>query len=217
MLWQTVMGTEHRLQQGSQVGLLAASFSGDHVGQPFTACLNLGGLQHVLLDQAWWCHAGWGDATTACAHARSVDPGLPPPDTVVSCLSYSNGSAATVSITFASTNSRFSLSVVGTEGSLEVRSCCGVTQTSHRLLHHHVKALRVQLWCDLFHLVVPMQISRGGWGAPRVGYTLSFKTKQHSEAHFKQFLFTGLADELSAFAEQVWAGTGLHLSGHVLS
>ena len=86
------------------------------------------------LDQAWWCHAGWGDAATACAHSRSVDPGLPSPDTVVSCLSYFNGSAATVSITFASPNSRFSLSVVGTEGSLEVRPSCDVTLTSNRAL-----------------------------------------------------------------------------------
>ena len=74
----------------------------------------------------------------------------------------------------------------------------------------------VQPRCDLSHLLVPMQVSRGGWGAPRAGYTLSFKSKQHSEAQIKQFSFTGLADELSAFAEQVRAGNCLHLSGHVL-
>ena len=80
----------------------------------------------------------------------------------------------------------------------------------------HVKALGVQLWCDLFRLLVIMQVSRGGWVAPQAGYTLSFKTKQHSEAQIKQLSFTGLADELSAFAEQVRAGNSLHLSGHVL-
>lgn len=61
-----------------------------------------------------------------------------------------------------------------------------------------------------------MQVSRGGWGAPGAGYTLSFKTKQHPEAQIKQFSFTGLADELSAFAEQVRAGNILHLSEHDL-
>ena len=111
---------------------MTTPFSANHVGLPAAACLSLSSLQHVLLGQAWWCHAGWGDAATVCAHSSSVDPGLPSPDTVVSCLSYSNGSAATVSITFASPNSRFSLSAVGTEGSLEVRPCCGVTQTSNR-------------------------------------------------------------------------------------
>ena len=80
----------------------------------------------------------------------------------------------------------------------------------------HFEALRMQLCCDLFPLLVPMQVSRGGWGAPVAGYTLSYKTKQHSEAQIKQFSFTGLADELSAFAEQVRAGSILHLSGHAL-
>eukprot|EP00891_Asterochloris_glomerata_P007025 jgi/Astpho2/7025/e_gw1.00107.113.1_t len=88
--------------------------------------------------------AGWGDAATACAHSRSVDPGLPAPDTVVSCLSYPNGCAASVSITFASPNSRFSLSVFGTEGSLEVRPCCGVTRIEQQSdCRQHVEALRV--------------------------------------------------------------------------
>ena len=130
-LWQTVMGTGQSLQQESQgsfsaavgvpvcsLGLLTQRPSQLTRGAASCCLSQLSSLQHVLLDLAWWCHAGWGDATTACAHSRSVDPGLPSPDTVVSCLSYSTGSAATVSITFASPNSRFSLSVVGTEGSL---------------------------------------------------------------------------------------------------
>ena len=150
VMWQMCQG--HRAEFAAtkpdiclcSLGPKAAFLSANHVGLPAAACLSLSSLQLVRLDQPCWCHAGWGDAATACAHSRSVDPGLPAPDTVVSCLSYPNGCAASVSITFASPNSRFSLSVFGTEGSLEVRPCCGVTRIEQQSdCRQHVEALRV--------------------------------------------------------------------------
>ena len=48
------------------------------------------------------------------------DSGLPAPDTVVGSLQLSNGRAASVSISFAAAARRFSLSVVGLEGTVEV-------------------------------------------------------------------------------------------------
>ena len=63
--------------------------------------------------------------------ALSVSEELPPPDTLVGTVRFASGTPAGVSITFAGSVLRFSLSVTGTKGSLEVRlfaqllqSCC---------------------------------------------------------------------------------------------
>lgn len=71
-------------------------------------------------------HAGFGEVKEASAKAMSVCEELPPPDTVVGSLKFANGKPASVSITFAGSVLRFSLCVIGTKGSLEVR--CGTLQ-----------------------------------------------------------------------------------------
>ena len=65
--------------------------------------------------------AGAGEARQAWAHSSHANPQLPSPDTLVGGLIFDAAVAATVSISFAAAQVRFSLSVVGTEGSLEVR------------------------------------------------------------------------------------------------
>ena len=67
-----------------------------------------------------WC-TGLGEVVTASATALSVSEELPPPDTLVGTLNFASGTPAGVSITFAGSVLRFSLSVTGTKGSLEVR------------------------------------------------------------------------------------------------
>jgi predicted dehydrogenase len=64
--------------------------------------------------------AGAGEARQAWAHSSHANPELPSPDTLVGGLVFDAAVAATVSISFAAAQVRFSLSVVGTEGSLEV-------------------------------------------------------------------------------------------------
>ena len=63
----------------------------------------------------------------ASAVAMSVCEELPPPDTVVGSLKFSSGKPASVSISFAGSVLRFSLSVTGTRGSLEASAayCSG--------------------------------------------------------------------------------------------
>ena len=85
------------------------------------------------------CDEGLGEVVEASATATSISPDLPPPDTVVGSLKFASGTPAGISVTFAGSVLRFSLSVTGTAGSLEVlllASFCecsvGVSQT---LLH----------------------------------------------------------------------------------
>ncbi|EFJ42235.1 hypothetical protein VOLCADRAFT_119466 [Volvox carteri f. nagariensis] len=134
--------------------------------------------------------AGLGEAVSATAHARQVivveveaKADLVPPDTVVGVALFATGEVpASISISLAAHQVRWSLSVVGTEGSLEV--------------------------------------SRGGWGGSRTGYTLSVKTarpapgSQEEEAAAGQqqqqqqadptvqimpYAFSGCQDEFSEF------------------
>ncbi|KAK9806301.1 hypothetical protein WJX72_009366 [[Myrmecia] bisecta] len=65
--------------------------------------------------------AGWGSEVAASGHAMGMEEGLPFPDSLVGHLVYKRGGAASVSLTFAGSHVRFSLSVVGTLGSLEVQ------------------------------------------------------------------------------------------------
>ena len=83
--------------------------------------------------------AGLGEVVEASATALSLSEDLPPPDTVVGTVKFASGTPASVSITFAGSVLRFSLSVTGTKGSLEVRlsgcyyiltlCCCTGTRT----------------------------------------------------------------------------------------
>ena len=66
--------------------------------------------------------AGFGEVVEASALAMSVCEELPPPDTVVGSLKFASGKPASVSISFAGSVLRFSLSVTGTKGSLEASS-----------------------------------------------------------------------------------------------
>ncbi len=63
---------------------------------------------------------GLGQVTEASATALSLSEELPPPDTLVGAVKFASGTPASVSITFAGSVLRFSLSVTGTKGSLEV-------------------------------------------------------------------------------------------------
>lgn len=65
------------------------------------------------------CCAGFGEVVEASALAMSVCEELPPPDTVLGSLKFAGGKPASVSISFAGSVLRFSLSVTGTKGSLE--------------------------------------------------------------------------------------------------
>lgn len=47
------------------------------------------------------------------------------------------------------------------------------------------------------------QVLRGGWGGPKPGYTLSYQTAASDGSHVEQVPFSGLDDELTAFADQV--------------
>ncbi len=81
----------------------------------------------------------------ASAAALSVSEALPPPDTLVGTVKFASGTPAGISITFAGSVLRFSLSVTGTKGSLEVRHillkkhiCCAVTGIYRAVLHGHI-------------------------------------------------------------------------------
>ena len=63
---------------------------------------------------------GLGQVTEASASTLSLSEELPPPDTLVGTVKFASGTPASVSITFAGSVLRFSLSVTGTKGSLEV-------------------------------------------------------------------------------------------------
>ena len=63
---------------------------------------------------------GAGEARQAWAHSSHANAELPSPDTLVGGLVFDADVAASVSISFAAAQVRFSLSVVGTDGSLEV-------------------------------------------------------------------------------------------------
>lgn len=60
----------------------------------------------------------------------SVCEELPPPDTVLGSLKFAGGKPASVSISFAGSVLRFSLSVTGTKGSLEASYACNVKKGS---------------------------------------------------------------------------------------
>ncbi len=62
---------------------------------------------------------GLGQVTEASASALSLSEELPPPDTLVGAVKFASGTPASLSITFAGSVLRFSLSVTGTKGSLE--------------------------------------------------------------------------------------------------
>ena len=66
-------------------------------------------------------NAGLGEVEEASASAASVSKELPPPDTLVGSVKFASGTSGSVSVTFAGSVLRFSLSVTGTQGSLEVR------------------------------------------------------------------------------------------------
>ena len=65
--------------------------------------------------------AGLGELVEASANAMSLSQDLPPPDTVVGTVKFASSTPASISVTFAGSVLRFSLSVVGTNGSLEVK------------------------------------------------------------------------------------------------
>ncbi|KAG2449151.1 hypothetical protein HYH02_005898 [Chlamydomonas schloesseri] len=64
--------------------------------------------------------AGAGEATSVSAHAVQVKPDLSFPDSVVGVATFASGVPASISISLAAHQVRWSLSVVGSEGSLEV-------------------------------------------------------------------------------------------------
>ena len=66
------------------------------------------------------CKAGLGEVEEAWATATSISQELPPPDTLVGSVKFASGTCSSVSVTFAGSVLRFSLSVTGTKGSLEV-------------------------------------------------------------------------------------------------
>ena len=68
---------------------------------------------------------GAGEVTHAWGHARDASSEVSSPDTLVGGLLFADGPTASVSISFAAAAVRFSLSVVGTEGSVEVRLAAG--------------------------------------------------------------------------------------------
>ncbi|GIL73896.1 hypothetical protein Vretifemale_4004, partial [Volvox reticuliferus] len=116
--------------------------------------------------------AGLGEAVSACAHSLQAKPHLSFPDSVVGFARFANGDVpASISISLAAHQVRWSLSVVGTEGSLEV--------------------------------------SRGGWGGTRTGYTLSIKTIRAQESpqqgqtdptvQVLAYAFSGCQDEFAEF------------------
>ena len=73
-------------------------------------------VENCLLYQA-----GLGEVEEASATATSISKELPPPDTLVGSVKFASGACGGISITFAGSVLRFSLSVTGTQGSLEVR------------------------------------------------------------------------------------------------
>ncbi|GIL49202.1 hypothetical protein Vafri_5349 [Volvox africanus] len=116
--------------------------------------------------------AGLGGAVSASAHALQAKPDLSFPDSVVGFARFANGDVpASISISLAVHQVRWSLSVVGTEGTLE--------------------------------------ISRGGWGGTRTGYTLSIKTirpqgllqpgQTDPTVQVLAYAFSGCQDEFAEF------------------
>ena len=84
-------------------------------------------IQHYQMHaiEGWlFCLEGLGEVAEASATATSISQDLPSPDTVVGSLEFASGTSAGISITFAGSVLRFSLSVTGTQGSLEVRHTC---------------------------------------------------------------------------------------------
>lgn len=77
-------------------------------------------VHHIAALRALGTAAGLGQVTEASATAVSLSEELPPPDTLVGAVKFASGTPASVSITFAGSVLRFSLSVTGTKGSLEV-------------------------------------------------------------------------------------------------
>lgn len=67
----------------------------------------------------------------ASATATSISKELPPSDTLVGSVKFASGTCGGISITFAGSVLRFSLSVTGTQGSLEVRPFFCVTALLH--------------------------------------------------------------------------------------
>ena len=64
---------------------------------------------------------GLGEVSTAAAVAASHSSELPPPDSLVGFLRFPNTpAAASVSLTFAAPHMQFSLTVVGTQGTVQV-------------------------------------------------------------------------------------------------
>ncbi len=76
----------------------------------------------AALTVARHCRAGAGEARHAWAHSSHAKAELPSPDTLVGGLVFNGGIAASVSVSFAAAQVRFSLSMVGTDGSLEVNT-----------------------------------------------------------------------------------------------
>lgn len=77
-------------------------------------------VHHIAALRAVGTASGLGEVVEASATALSLSEDLPPPDTVVGTVKFASGTPASVSITFAGSVLRFSLSVTGTKGSLEV-------------------------------------------------------------------------------------------------
>lgn len=77
-------------------------------------------VHHIAALRAVGKAAGLGELVEASANAMSLSQDLPPPDTVVGTVKFASSTPASISITFAGSVLRFSLSVVGTKGSLEV-------------------------------------------------------------------------------------------------
>ncbi|KXZ41955.1 hypothetical protein GPECTOR_235g550 [Gonium pectorale] len=131
--------------------------------------------------------AGLGQAVRVTAHSLQAKPDLSNPDSVVGVALFEGGVPASISISLAAHQVRWSLSVVGTGGSLEV--------------------------------------SRGGWGGSRVGYTLCIKTLPPPQQPPLQpgqpdptlqqvpYAFSGCQDEFAEFvgltAELRAAGPGV--------
>lgn len=103
--------------------------------------------------------AGFGEVVEASATSMSVCKELPPPDTLLGSLKFTSGKPASVSISFAGSVLRFSLSVTGTKGSLEVGlalsncSCCVcvglLTQQQHTAQLFAPSLLAWRLVCHL--------------------------------------------------------------------
>ncbi|KAL3140220.1 hypothetical protein ABBQ38_004496 [Trebouxia sp. C0009 RCD-2024] len=77
-------------------------------------------VHHIAALRMLGRAAGLGEVEEASATATSISKELPPPDTLVGSVKFASGTCGGVSITFAGSVLRFSLSLTGTQGSLEV-------------------------------------------------------------------------------------------------